>query len=382
MNHVNHVPEKILQQIWKDAGKNSPLAKSSPFDVVAKFNPTSSEVHVDAVLSNMSVAMLQSTDNFAAYKIFPKIPSEKQRDLFYTYDDADFMRNEMTNRAPLTESEGVGFNLSTDSYHCEKYGLHVDVSDETYTNMDSPIIDVNADITRILTQMSLIKQEILWADQFFTTGVWGTDIVGDDVAGSGTAARWSLDSSTPIEDIEAGRRAMMLAANGTEPNTLVLAYNTWSHLKNNPQILDRIRTTNSSGTQAAKATLQTVAEVFEIDRIVISKAVYNTAAEGATQSNAFIANNNALLCYVTPTPGKLIASAGYTFDWTGLPGGVTTQGVPTVSISDYRMELVKGNRLESELAFTYKRIKAAMGYFFSAIVSDADAAAEVTEPTV
>jgi len=42
--------------------------------------PTSSGVHVDAVLTNISVAYIQNAMNFIAGRIFPTVPVTKQSD--------------------------------------------------------------------------------------------------------------------------------------------------------------------------------------------------------------------------------------------------------------------------------------------------------------
>ena len=46
-------------------------------------NPTLSQVHVDAILTNSSVAYIQAADNFIANKVFPIVPVDKQSDLYF-----------------------------------------------------------------------------------------------------------------------------------------------------------------------------------------------------------------------------------------------------------------------------------------------------------
>ena len=54
--------------------------------------PTQSQVHVDAILTNISVAYLQRAENFIADKVFPVVPVDKQSDKFFTYDKNDWLR--------------------------------------------------------------------------------------------------------------------------------------------------------------------------------------------------------------------------------------------------------------------------------------------------
>ena len=46
--------------------------------------PTLNDVHVDAILTNISVAYMQDRDNFIADKVFPVIPVDKKSDKFFT----------------------------------------------------------------------------------------------------------------------------------------------------------------------------------------------------------------------------------------------------------------------------------------------------------
>ncbi len=45
--------------------------------------PTASDVHVDAVLTNLSVAYIQEQDAYIATKVFPVIPVDKKSDKYY-----------------------------------------------------------------------------------------------------------------------------------------------------------------------------------------------------------------------------------------------------------------------------------------------------------
>ena len=47
----------------------------------------------------------------------------------------------------------------------------------------------------------------------------------------------------------------------------------------------------------ARATRQIMAEILELDEVLVMDAVYNSAAEGATESNSFVAGKHAALFY-------------------------------------------------------------------------------------
>lgn len=313
--------------------------------------PTSSQVHVDAILTNISVAYMQKSENFIANKVFPIVPVDKQSDKYYTYTKNDWFRDEAQLRADATESAGGGYNLSTSSYSADVWAFHKDVGDQTRANADAPI-NVDREAAEFVTSRLLLKMETQWVSNFFSSGIWGTDSTPSNL--------WSdYTNSDPLNDVEDAKRAI-LATTGFEPNTLVLGYDVFKELKNHPDLVDRIKYTSSN-----VITSDMIARMFDVDRVLVSKSVKATNNEGATGAYDFTAGKNALLCYSAPAPGLLQPSAGYVMSWTGVSGGLGQ----TIGTSRIRMDSVRADRIEGEMAFDMKVVAADLGYFFSAVVA-------------
>jgi hypothetical protein len=245
--------------------------------------PTSSQVHVDAILTNISVAYMQMAENFIATKVFPVVPVSKQSDKFFTYTKNDWFRDEAQRRADATESAGGGYNLSTDSYQADVYAFHKDIGDQTRANADAPI-NVDREAAEFVTGRMLLKMETQFVSNFFTTSVWATDSTPTNL--------WSdYTSSDPIGDIETGKRTI-LSTTGYEPNTLVLGYDTFIQLKNHPDLVDRIKYTSS---QVLSESL--LASLFGVPRVMVAKSLKATNNEGGSEAYAFNYGKNALLTY-------------------------------------------------------------------------------------
>ena len=101
--------------------------------------PTISDVHIDAILTNISVAYMQRAENMIADKVFPVVPVDKKSNKYFKYDKNDWFRDEAQRRAPGTESAGGGYNLSTDTYSADVWAFHKDVDDQTLANADTPL---------------------------------------------------------------------------------------------------------------------------------------------------------------------------------------------------------------------------------------------------
>lgn len=314
--------------------------------------PTHGQVHIDAALTNISTAYLQDATNFVAGRVFPTVPVDHKSDKYFTYTKGDFRRNNAKPRAAGTESAGGGFRMSTDNYSCETYALHKDVPDDIRNNAD-PAVNVDADATRFVTEQLLIQKEVQWASDYFTTGVWATDVVGTT-----NFTKWDDASSDPETDIDTGKAALLKL--GKIPNTLVVGYSVHQALKKHPLIVERYKHTT-----AESITADMIAAFLEIDRYIVAMASYNTAAEGATDVDAMILGDHALLCYVAPSPGLLQVSSGYTFVWRNANGGLNSSGM---AVSSFRMQHLKSDRVEGEFTYDHKVVASDLGYFFSAAV--------------
>lgn len=322
--------------------------------------PTQTNVHVDAILTNISVAYMQQQQNFVSTQVFPVVSVDKQSDKFFKYTKNDWFRDEAQRRADATESAGGGYNLGTDSYSAEVWAFHKDIGDQTRRNADAPL-NLDREAAEFVTSRILLRQEIDWQQTFFNTGVWGKDYAG--VSGTPSTdefKQWSdFTNSDPMEDIEGGKE-LILSTTGFEANTLVLGYQVFRKLKNHPDIVDRIKYTTSN-----VVTADMLARMFEVDRVLVAKSVKATNKEGASGAYSFVHGKSAMLCYSAPSPGLLQPSAGYTFAWNGVSSGIGA----AIGTSRLRMDSLKADRIESEAAWDHKVVGADLGVFFGSAVA-------------
>lgn len=323
--------------------------------------PTRSDVHVNRPLTNISVAYIQRATDFIADQVFPTIPVSKQSDRYFTYDKSYWFRSEATERAPGTESAGSGFTIdSTPSYYARLYAVHKDVDDQTRANTDDPL-NADRDATLLVTQQMLLKKDALWASTFFKTGVWTNDLTAV-TSGTPTASeflRWDVAGGDPTADVTL-QATKMHERTGYRPNVLVITPFVLQKLNNHSLILDRIKYT-----QRGIVTLDLLAALFGVEKVVVANATNNTAQEGAATAMSFVFGKSALLLYSNPNPSIMQPSAGYTFSWSGLLGA----GAGGSRIKRFRQEQIESDRIEAEMAFDYKVVASDCGTFMSGVVS-------------
>ena len=319
-------------------------------------NPTRSDVHVNAPLTNVSIAYLQDEKKFISSQVFPLINVPKQSDLYFQYDQGDFMRSEAKQRAPGTESAGAGYDLSTASYSCDVNALHKDVADQIRANADAPL-NMDSDATKFLTQQMMIKRDRDWATSFFSGGTWTGSTTGADInlAGGGLN-EWDTAGGTPIEDID-DQADSIEAKTGFRGNTLVLGVDSYNAMKNSADVVDRIRYT-----QTGVVGEDLLASLLGLDKVIVARGVYNSANQGAADVIGRIYTpKSALLLYVPPSPSLMQPSAGYTFAW----GGYTGAGPDGQRVSRFRMDHLRSDRIEMEMAYDQKQVSTVLGARFT-----------------
>ena len=322
--------------------------------------PAQSDLHVNVPLTNVSVAWMQSADTYIADKIFPKVPVNKQSDLYWKYSKSDWRRSDVKRRAPSTESPGTGWNQDTDSYFAHVYAVHKDIDDQIRANADSNF-GLDKDATQFITNQLLLQRDIDWNTQYFKTGVWTTDKTG------GTDfVKWSDAGSDPISDV-ADLVVEFRRLTGFKPTGCVLGAEVMKALKQHPDIIDRIKYT-----QRGIVTEDLIATLFDVDELYTS---YATAADVEQMTDArlqdaaatydFITNSKGVLFFFAPKgPSLMTPSAGYIFNWKGYLGG----NASGIKVKRFRMEHINSDRVEAEMTYDMKVVSPDLGWFLDEAV--------------
>lgn len=326
--------------------------------------PGFNQVHIDRALTNVSVAYMQGAEVFIADKVFPKIPVQKQSDTFFIYRKEDFFRDEAQERATGTESAGGDYNIDqAPPYFCRVYSFHKDVDERERANSDDPL-NPDRDSTEFVSQKLLIKREILWASSFFREDIWGTTITGGTAASTGdNVMQWDNPLSTPVQDIRRLSTRMM-ENTGYRPNVLVLAPYVYNALLDHQDIIDRIKYTQKGITSEAL-----LAELFQVDKVVVPYAIQNTEDMGKDGKFKFlVARDSALLCHTPSSPGLKKPAAGYIFTWVGLQGaGAYGNNIVRIPMPWLGMDT---ERIEGSMAFDMKVVSKDLGTYFKSLVKE------------
>jgi hypothetical protein len=322
-----------------------------------------SDVHVDALLSNISVAYFQDADRYIADKVFPVVPVTKKTDFYWKFDKSDLLRDDAERRAELAPAAEVNAKLSKDNYSCIEYAAKRLVSDEVMANYDSPL-DPKRNAAMVVAQKLRTKLETQFANDFFGTGKWGTDLAGVGATpGGGQFLQWDVANSDPIGTIETAKN--LIAASGLEANTLVIGRLVWSVLRRHQEVIDLVKWGGGPEGVTRRMTEQAIAQLLDIDTVLVARAAYNSAKEGLADSFVDVIGKAALLLHTTPTPALETATAGYIFEWTGISDGIGT----TIGSKEYRIEERSATAIESKIAFANKIVAPDLGVYLGSVIS-------------
>lgn len=325
-------------------------------------NPTPQDGHFDQLLSNISIAFIQSQNKFVAPQVFPVVPVNNASDFYLEFPRGAFFRDEVGPRPLGGQSRIGGFTTTKKPYYAEEQGLSSNLDDRERANATPPYDPERSRII-YLTQQHLIHRDRDWAAKYFKPGVWTTDLTGEASApGQNQFLQFDQDNSDPIQIVDE-YRDNIAEQTGFEPNVIVMGRKVFRVIKNHPAVVERI-----VYTQRGIVTAELLAELLGVDKVVIPGGVNNTAAEGQDDDFQFIVGkNDMLMAYAAPSAGLDQPTAGYTFAWTGLLPNAGMSG--QAGVWRGREDRAHSDWFEVRMAYDMHVVSADLGVFFGSAVS-------------
>lgn len=305
--------------------------------------PDVHSVHYDVALTNVSLAY--GNPGFIARDLAPEVGVRNQSDRYFIHDPGrESFRTTADFRAPGTEAGEVDFALSTDSYYCDDHALESALPDEERDNSDSPL-QPRVDRVEFLTEKILLNQEANLAATLRADGA----LPETDLAGGGN--EWDDAQVDPVSHVEAARSAILAAAQVT-PNTLVLPHAVYTKVRNHPAIIERVK---YSGLGVVGTGI--LAELFDVERVLVARSFRNTAARGQEPSLEPIWGRDVLLLHVPRRVSLKTVAPVLTFVWGNALGSSRGSSVQT-----WREERRKATMIRVQKYYDQKIIAPGAGY--------------------
>lgn len=276
-------------------------------------------------LTNMSMAFFQEGE-YAAKQLFPICPVALSSAHFYIFNRADLARDNVSRKPAYGKVAPAIMGQTSDQYSCHVDQIITGIDEILTLNYQRSGAVGSADPrrarVRFVTEQMNLHQDILFAKNFFKSGVWANEWTGSATADSAQKKFLRFDDANcdPVEFFDQ-RITDIKKVGRRKPNKLALGVDTFNALKMNPFIMERIKYTGNSVTPAV-VNENTLAQLFGLDKVVVLDSTYNAAGLGKEEDMQFICDSKgALLCYTTANPQIDEPSAGYIFSWDMLGNG-------------------------------------------------------------
>ena len=265
----------------------------------------------------------------------------------FKFADRTTIPNTMVGRRSRVNE--VEFSAAENTASTLDYGLELPIPSKDQSNAP-PAIDVTATGTEFLKDLIDLDREVRVSNIVFNPATYPA---ANKTTLSGSN-QWSDPTSDPILAISQALDGPMI-----RPNVMALGQKVWTTLTTHPKINSAL---NASGSTSGRARRQAVAELFELDDIVVGRSYANSAKPGQTAVQYRIWGNHAALLRVNPRPN--LAMQVPTF-------GMTVPYGEPVAMDDYDKDigLRGGTRVRVGESVAEVVMASELGYFFQNAVA-------------
>lgn len=264
--------------------------------------PPPNELHVDAVLTNLSVRY--RNEGLIADMILPPVRVRKRSDKYFVYKKADSYRIVDSSVGPKAQPNEVDWSVGTDNYSVEDYALADYIPVENVNNADTPL-QPRVDTNEFLNEWLLVDRERRVSNLVFAAATFPS---GNKVKLAGTK-QWGGADDDPINDVLKAVEGCFVRA-----NTLVFGQEAWQKFRALPEVLDAVKSsTRNQDTPGGLASAPEVAALFEVDNVYVGRARYLSSKKGQANSYARIWGKHCAALHVKPNPGIRSVTFGVSF---------------------------------------------------------------------
>lgn len=272
---------------------------------------------------------------FIAMKVLPVLEVALAGDSFGKITVESLLRDVDTKRSASGDYSRDDWDFTDDSFATVEHG-HEGPIDDNEARRYANYFDLEQVTADRVMDVVLRAQEKRVADLIFNTSTWTGSTLTTAITTAWTKANYT--TAVPVDDIEAAVRKVWTLT-GQWPNTLIVGKHTFRNLRLCDQVIDRIASAGAGNpTKAADITPAMLAQVFDLDQVLVAGGARNSAIEGQTASiTALWSNDDVMVAKVAKTNDLREPCIGRTFHWSA--DGSQIGG----AVETYRDERVRGD---------------------------------------
>lgn len=243
---------------------------------------------------------------FVGYALFPRVPVNVRGGTIIKFGKESFKLYNLK-RAPGAESKRMDYGYGDGKFALTEDSLEAIVPREKLQDAAAvPGIDL---ATRSITAVTKVVLRSLEIEQAaLATNAANYAATNKSVVAAGD--KWNLPEADIVGQVEAAKEAIR-AKTGLYPNTMLISAKVFAGMKNNAELLDRIK-----HTQKGVVTTDLLASIFDIPTIVVGKGIYSDDEGNFVD----IWGTDVVIAYAPESiAGQEQPSYGYTYTLEGSP---------------------------------------------------------------
>lgn len=237
----------------------------------------------DTILAEWAVGY--SNAQFVMDRVLPLVPVDQLSDTYPVFGKEAFRHHDLTADARSDVTE-IGYQVSTEPFTLKGKAAKHFVGDDEDT---APAFDRRRDGSDVVMEAVYLDREVRAVNFVLDTGNYPVDCVV-------TAAQDIGADDTKLLSWLKGEQEDVRARIGRRPNKWAIGPDVWTVLAEHPNLLARL-----GANERGALTRQMVADLLELDEIIVVETMVDTAAAGQTPDLADVwTAEHGLLFYSAP----------------------------------------------------------------------------------
>lgn len=249
-------------------------------------SPTYAQVSYPEYLRDLVVDY--RVKGFIANDIMPPLKVRKKEGVYYTFSRAEALTIPLTHRPPDAVAREDTWSTETVAYACQDHARRKFLNQQVIDDADD-VIQIEMRSTKKLANKILLAHEQRVANMVFSAGNYAG---ANKTQLTGTNKFSDYTNSDPFSVIDTGRNAC-----AETPNVMIMGAQVFDKLKYHPALKELIKG-GATTQQPALVLQQTMAELFEFEKVVVGRVQYNTAAKKTTATYGYLWGKHIVLAYV------------------------------------------------------------------------------------
>jgi len=294
-----------------------------------------STLRPDLAGSFMEFGLEMDRQGFIGHRVLPVIDVMKQSGSFGKIPIEQLLQNRDTARAPGSGYSRGNFTFAKVAFATEEHGAEEPIDDRE-SEMYAEYFDAEQISAQRAFDAVLRNAEKRSAAAVFNTTTW----TGSGVT-TGITNEWDdAANAVPITDVEAAVKKVY-DGSGLWPNALIINRKVFRNLRNVASIIDRIKYAGFTDPRAGAINEAALAQVFDLDFIIVAGSSKNTAVEGQAASLAPVwSDEYAMVAKIATTNDIKEPCVGRILHWPG-DGSDVDGRVETYREENKRSDIVR-----------------------------------------